>query len=380
MRTIHLNFSIHKPYILNTYHFFDINSHKEYFDEQKAKEVILKADKMYYAPSLEMFYSLVKRLKSGFKFSITISGFCLEQLQKYNCKTIQVLKALALTDCVEFICTPYNHGLSSEVDDDEFDFQVKKHKKALKEILGVEAKCFQNTEMIYTNNLAKKVADLGFESIFVDDISAYCSGCSNNFVFSDKDNLIKLISKNQNISLLMENGLKDNNLFEPLFFAQQLNNIDFNDNVINIRINTELLNSDNFNNKEVVIFFKNLTEKIANSGLYNFMTPSQIIKNYSVKQSVDVSIPVSDVPNNLSAWLGNELQKEAYNKLFYLKDKLSDNQKLAFDRLQCSDYLYFMSDRFYDNLQYNFKESQFKNQYESFINYMNVISDLYSNN
>lgn len=382
MKTICLNFNIHKTYIQRKYRFFDIGTNNFYFDDFADTAQLQRACESCLKPACEMLLSLINHSKKKFKFSITISGTMLEQLEKDYPDVITLLQQMAQTGCVEFICTPYNHSLAALKNVDEFNKQIKQHQQILKRLFNVKPKTFQNTELIYSDDIAKIVGNHKFTTMFVEGAGRSLDIRGSNFVyFASSYEKLKILPRNQAISQLMENGLKDNNLFSPLYFANQLFQQDEYDNVINIRINYEILNTAIFNNRDVLIFFKNLTEKIIGSGIYKFSTPSQAVKEYQPVAPFSAAHPISGMnkEHNMQPWLGNELQQEAFEKLYALSDKIKvvTNKVLLkiWEKLQSSDYFYYMSTDFFENLNYNYKPNPYQSPYEAFINYMNILGD-----
>jgi alpha-amylase len=105
-----------------------------------------------------------------------------------------------------------------------------------------------------------------------------------------------------------------------------------------------------------------------------FATPSEITKTQESVGALFVPYPMSWSGNdkNLTAWLGNDLQQEALNKLYAVSERvhLCTSKPLLRDWLvlQTSNYFRFMSHT--DNFG-----SRFESPYEAFINYMNIIAD-----
>ena len=97
----------------------------------------------------------------------------------------------------------------------------------------------------------------------------------------------------------------------------------------------------------------------------------------------DLSVPQpiswADEERDTSAWLGNELQQDAYNKLYALQEKLSILNDAAlwndFGHLQESDHLYYMCTKFFSDGEVHKRFNPYDTPYEAFINYMNVLSD-----
>ena len=81
----------------------------------------------------------------------------------------------------------------------------------------------------------------------------------------------------------------------------------------------------------------------------------------------------------MSAWLGNELQEEAFNKLYALQsrvEKCNDQEILKdWEYLQISDHFYYMCTKFFSDGEVHMYFNPYASPYEAFINYMNVLSD-----
>ena len=128
-------------------------------------------------------------------------------------------------------------------------------------------------------------------------------------------------------------------------------------------------------------FMKALLSLVARDADLEFVTPSKAAtKHRPVSElAVPEAISWADEERDLSAWLGNELQQDAYNKLYALEEKLSlaDDAALWADygHLQESDHLYYMCTKFFSDGEIHSRFNPYETPYEAFINYMNVLSD-----
>jgi alpha-amylase len=100
--------------------------------------------------------------------------------------------------------------------------------------------------------------------------------------------------------------------------------------------------------------------------------------------AIHVPYPISwaDEERDLSAWLGNDMQNEAFSKLYALSDlirKTNDTEILTDWRyLQVSDHFYYMSTKFFSDGEVHKYFNPYESPYDAFINYMNVLSDFTS--
>ena len=124
-----------------------------------------------------------------------------------------------------------------------------------------------------------------------------------------------------------------------------------------------------------------LTGLIAKDKDMEFVTPSRAAAKHKAVGELSVPQPISwaDEERDTSAWLGNELQQDAFNKLYGLEEKLSilDDPALWGDygHLQESDHLYYMCTKFFSDGEVHKRFNPYDTPYEAFINYMNVLSD-----
>jgi alpha-amylase len=87
----------------------------------------------------------------------------------------------------------------------------------------------------------------------------------------------------------------------------------------------------------------------------------------------------ADEERDITAWLGNELQQEAFSKLYALRGKLLELSSADFDCpwsfLQNSDHFYYMATKWLSDGSAHAVENPYSSAYDAFINYMNVLSD-----
>ena len=91
--------------------------------------------------------------------------------------------------------------------------------------------------------------------------------------------------------------------------------------------------------------------------------------------------PISwaDEERNLSAWLGNEIQDDAFESLYRLQTKINqcNNEELLRDwkYLQTSDHFYYMCTKYFADGDVHKYFNPYESPYEAFINFMNVLAD-----
>ena len=128
-------------------------------------------------------------------------------------------------------------------------------------------------------------------------------------------------------------------------------------------------------------FMRAFPEFVIKDGEFEFVTPSQAAKKHRPVGELDVMDPISwaDEERDVTAWLGNELQNDAFNKLNDQIEKLAllNDESLwsDFGHLQESDHFYYMCTKFFSDGAVHKYFNPYDTPYEAFINYMNVLSD-----
>ena len=128
-------------------------------------------------------------------------------------------------------------------------------------------------------------------------------------------------------------------------------------------------------------FLKHLPETVLSKSQFTFSKPSDLISNLKPKDKVLAPEAYSwaDEERDLSAWLGNDLQDDAFEQIYELEDKVLSSQDEEIIRtwrhLQTSDNFYYMCTKFFNDGDVHKYFNHYDSPYEAYINYMNVLSD-----
>ena len=383
-KAICLYFQVHQPTRLRQYRFFDIGKDSHYYDDFTNRTILKRIAAQCYLPMNQLLLSAIKRSEGKFKVAFSITGSALEQFDRYAPQVTESFRALAQTGCVEFLGETYNHSLSSLASQQEFAHQVRKHSKAIEEHFGVKPKAFRNTELIYSDSIGKQAYDLGFETMLTEGARHIMGHKSPNHVYcNDIEPRQKLLLRNYGLSDDIAFRFENNSWKEwPLTADKYLGWLKQADGeVVNLFMDYETFGEHRKADSGIFDFMTALSDKICADKELEFLTPSEAAKAFKAVESLDVPHPISwaDEERDLSAWLGNELQDEAFNKLYGLTEKLSilDREDLwsAFGHLQERDHFYYMCTKFISDGEVHSMFNPYKTPFEAFINYMNVLSD-----
>ena len=383
-KSICLYFQVHQPTRLRLYRFFDIGKDSHYYDDFANRTILKRIATKCYIPMNELLLEAVKENKGKFKCAFSISGSAIEQFARYAPEVLDSFKALADTGCVEFLCETYNHSLAALGSRQEFEHQVLKHKAAVEKYFGVTPKTFRNTELIYSDSIGKDVYDLGFKTMLTEGARHIMGWMSPDYVYNnDIKSGLKLLLRNYALSDDIAFRFSDKNWSEwPLTAEKYLGWLKASDGeIINLFMDYETFGEHQDASCGIFDFMKALPGLIVKDPNLEFVTPSRAATKDRSVGDLSVAEPISwaDEERDLSAWLGNELQQDAYNKLYALEEKLSllDDETLWNDygHLQESDHLYYMCTKFFSDGEVHSRFNPYATPYEAFINYMNVLSD-----
>lgn len=386
-KSICIYFQIHHPERLRKYQFFDIGKKHNYFDNYANRSELEDLAENCYLPANALLLDLIKKYEGKFKVAFSISGSAIDQLEMHTPEVIRSFQELAQTGQVEFLAETYSHSLASLSEDtDEFELQVKRHSAAIKELFGKKPVTFRNTSLIYSDKIGKRVADLGFKTMLTDGAKHVLGWKSPNFVYKNAlDENLNLLLKNSKLSDDIAIRFSDRNWSEyPLTSEKYIDWVSHSlqdTEVLNLFMNYEVIGHYNRAESGIFDFLRYFIQQIAENPNYQFLLPREVTKKHTAKDILPVPYPISwtDEERDITSWLGNELQKEAFTELFKIQPlvKKKKNAELNEDysRLQASEHFYFMRTKLFSGADYHKYILPYESPYEAFINYMNVLSD-----
>lgn len=387
MVSICFYFQVHQPSRMKRYSVFDIGNHSNYFDTEKDREIVKKVGKKCYLPTNKLLLDLIKRHNGKFKISYSITGVALDQFEAYYPEVIESFKELAKTGCVEFLTETYYHSLSFLKSKSEFTEQIIMHQKKTQELFGQKPTVFRNTELIYNNELAMEIEKMGFKGILAEGADHILGWRSPNFLYQPSTGgNIKILLKNYKLSDDIAFRFSNSEWKEyPLTtnkFAQWVNAVNGNGNVINLFMDYETFGEHQWATTGIFRFLESLPSEILKHPDNSFMTPSEVVETYPAMGKLDVHLPVSwaDVERDLSAWTGNKMQDSALHEVYQIEEavKSTGDAKLLNDwrKLTTSDHYYYMCTKWFADGDVHKYFNPYDSPYDSFIAFMNVLNDI----
>ena len=385
MKTICLYFEIHQNIQLKRYRFFDIGTDHYYYDDYENERLIADVAERSYMPALNTLLEMIKENGNYFKVAFSLSGVGIEQLEIHAPQVLAKLQELNQTGCVEFLAEPYSHGLASLANEESFAKEVKRQCQKMKEYFGQEPKVLRNSSLIYSDDIGLQVSQMGFKGMLTEGARHVLGWKSPNYVYNCAlaPNL-KLLMRNVNFSddISLRFG---NTEWEgyPLFadtYVDRIANLPEGEKVVNIFMELSALGIAQPLSTNILDFIKAIPACAKNRGL-SFSTPSEICDTFNSVSAVDVPDTLSwnDEERDCSCWLGNPMQREAFNKLYSVADRvrIADDPRINqdWDYLQASNNFRQMTTK---PSQVGLNRGIYSSPFDAFTNYMNILGDFIS--
>lgn len=382
MKSICLYLQIHQPFRLKRYRFFDIGRDHYYYDDFANDDVITRIARNSYTPTVEALKEVIEKSDGKFKVALSLSGVVLEQLEVYVPELIDALKELAKTGSVEFLSETYAHSLVSLSDIEEFRAQVKEHDDKIFALFGQKPKVFRNTELIFSDEIATMIASMGYKGVLTEGAKHVLGWKSPNYLYNSiSAPKLKMLLRNDKFTDDIARRFSDYEWSEyPLTaekFISWIAASPTEESVFNIFMNCEVLGEGQPRESGIFDFLKALPQQAEAAGI-GFITPTEAVTKLRPVDALSVPYPMSwtDEARDVSTWLGNRLQNEAFHKLYALAERvrMCDDRRIKQDwnYLQASDHFFFMSTKYGSGKN---SYSPYESPFDAFTNYMNVLSD-----
>jgi alpha-amylase len=385
MTSICLYFQVHQPHRLNRYTFFDVGSDKDYFNDRRNREVFERVARKCYYPTNSMIKNLIEKYDGRFRVSYSMTGTFIEQCMKYDPNVLDSFRALVDTGCVDILDETYYHSLAYLVSQDEFGEQIRKHRDAIKEHFGYKPTVFRNTEAMYSNDIAKTAEALGYSGILAEGWDTYLGWRSSNYVYRPQGcERIKLLMRNYRLSDDISFRFSTPGWSEsPLTADKYASWLSKNEGqTINLFMDYETFGEHQWPETGIFSFLEHLPGEVFKHPHLDFATTKDIVERYEPVGTIDVPYISSwaDVDRDLTAWLGNDMQRDAFESVKRMETDvkaLRDGPFLdTWRKLLTSDHFYYMCTKWFADGDIHKYFNDYETPYDAYTNFMNILSDV----
>ncbi len=393
MLNIVFYFQVHQPYRLRHFNVLDIGTGTPWFDESLNKSVMRKVADKCYLPTNKLLLGLIKRYEGRFRISFSVTGTAIEQFKQYTPEVLESFQELAATNCVEFLGETYYHSLSFLYDTNEFLDQVNMHRDLMQAEFGYYTETFRNTELIYQNTLSDIIYEIeGFKTIVTEGVDRILNWRSPLYAYKNYSKTMNLLLKyyklSDDIAFRFSNRdwpefpltvPKFVDWIDKLTLSEQENRNQF----LNLFMDYETFGEHQWAETGIFDFMNHLPEEVLKRNHLGFLTPKETLEyaNYQ-QESLSFTEPVSwaDEQRDLSAWLENDMQKNAIETLYELLERVKqkgDVQLLKLARLlTTSDHFYYMCTKYFQDGDVHKYFSPYDSPDQAYIYYINALADL----
>ncbi len=382
MKTICLYFEIHQIIHLKRYRFFDIGTDHYYYDDYENERSITDIANRSYMPALNTLLDMIRENGQYFRVAFSLSGVGIEQLEYHAPQVIAKLQELNDTGCVEFLAEPYSHGLSSLANEECFAADVKKQCDKIEELFGKKPTVFRNSSLIYSDDIGGQVAAMGFKGMLTEGAKHVLGWKSPHYVYNcniapNLKLLLRDVKLSDDISLRFNNSEWDG---YPLFadnYIEEIASHPEESQIINIFMELSALGIAQPLSSNILDFLHALPACAKEKGI-TWSTPTEICMKTKSVGNLDVPDTLSwvDEERDVSCWLGNAMQREAFNKLYSVADRvrIADDPRINqdWDYLQASNNFRFMTTK---PSNVGLDRGIYSGAFDAFTNYMNILGD-----
>ena len=207
-----------------------------------------------------------------------------------------------------------------------------------------------------------------------------------NFVYANSlDQRLRLLLRNyklsDDIALRFSNQGWDQWPLTVDKYIDWLTAEDMPGDVVNLFMDYETFGEHQWAETGIFDFMEALPKAAIATGKLRFATVSEAASEFQPISVLSSPHPMSwaDEERDVTAWLGNEMQNEAFSKLYALRDKVREvdlpDLNHVWDFMQTSDHFYYMATKWLSDGDVHTYFNPYESPYEAFINYMNVLSD-----
>lgn len=376
-----LYFQVHQPRRLRTVTFLDLPNEPDYFNDSLNESIVRRIASNCYIPTNNLLLEMIEKFPE-IRVTFSLSGVVIEQLQAYAPEALKSFQRLAKTGSVEFLLETYYHSLASVTSGDEFEVQVLQHAEKIFETFGVRPQVFRNTELIYSNDIGKRVAQMGFRGIFTEGHENILDGKTPHKLYHHPElEHFKIFLRNYRLSddiafRFMHGGTR----LSVQQYLSWLNAMPPREKLVNLAMDYETFGEHQKAETGIFDFLRELLAAISNSDRFIMKLPSEVLESNASTTPLEMDGYLSwgDLERDISAWLGNDMQKDAFNALIKLegdvKGLMDEHLLRTWRYLQTSDHFYYMSVKSDSDGSVHSYFSPFPSSYEAFINFMNVVT------
>jgi len=385
MPSICLYVQVHQPWRLRRCSFFRPASDHTCFDDELNGAIFRSVAERCYLPANRLMRRLIEEHEGAFRFACSISGTALQQMERFSPETLASFTDLVRTGGVELLGETSHHSLAALYDEREFHEEVRLHRELIRRHFGVTPQVFRNTELIYSDEIARMIAPLGYRAILAEGADDILAGRSPNRVYRVSGTEVALLTRNyprsDDIAFRFSDPTRGHLPLTAERFARSLLEEGDADAVVNLFMDYETFGEHHRASTGIFDLLAGLPGRVLSEAGGRFLTPIEVVAEHQAVEPLPVPRVTSwaDEDRGVTAWRGNRMQRSALQQIFELGASVrwrGNSEVLeTWRRLLTSDHFYYMSTKSSVDGEVHAYFRPYESPYEAFINYMNVLRD-----
>ncbi|MDZ4774182.1 MAG: glycoside hydrolase family 57 protein [Planctomycetota bacterium] len=383
-------FQVHQPFRLRRYTFFDIAVQDHYFDDGENERILKRVAERCYLPMNALILDLIEKHAGKFRVAYSLSGTVIDQMEAWAPEALASFQKLAATGHAEFLGETSHHSLSSLTDLSEFEGQIRSHADRIERLFGRRPTTFRNTELVIDEKIAKVAERLGFTALLGEGADHLLGWRNAHHVYRPEgceslSLLLRDYLRADDIAFRYSNKTWDQWPLTPEKFARWIHEAGPKDAFIGLFMDYETFGEHQWKETGIFDFFAGVPDAVLANPRFRFRTPSDVVKEHPAVGKLAIPRPVSwaDAERDVSAWLGNPMQRAANDALYAIRPAVMELAEKGeprlldhWRRLSTSDHLYYMCTKHFSDGEVHKYFSPYQSPHDAFIAFMNVLDDL----
>jgi alpha-amylase len=215
---------------------------------------------------------------------------------------------------VEFLAEPYYHSLASELSKEEFIEQIKLSLEAINKLFNYSPIGAVNTEMIYRSDIGVWLRELGFKYIVTEGVESVFYTRDPNNLYQDSSGLLLFARQyrlSDDIAFRFSMTSWDQYPLTADKYASWIK--DSPGDFVVVYVDFETFGEHHWPATGILEFLRYLPREFSKRGI-KMISFSEALKLFRPirELSINETISWANERKDLSAWLGNELQRRAF--------------------------------------------------------------------
>jgi alpha-amylase len=375
---------LHQPWRLARFRYLDLGSGRSYFDVERNHAIFRRIAEQCYRPALGRLQHALER-HPEFRFSLSVTGTWIEQAREAAPDLLPLLRALVDTRRVSILAETYYHSLAFLLPPPELEEEVALHGRIVGEVLGTKPAVLRMTELAYSDELARFAAGHGYRAMLAEGWEGVLGGRSPTYRYSstvapELSVLLRHYRLSDDVGFRFSSKSWSEYPLTSEKYARWIASTP--GELVGLFLDFETFGEHHPASTGILEFLSALPAAAAREPGLGWATVEEALETPSAGPfSAPVTLTWADQNRDLGAWLGNDLQRSAFEaakKAGILVRRSGDPELLTMWRkLLTSDHFYYMYLGGHGaDLGVHQYFSSYGSPYDAYANYMNALTDL----